>query len=191
MVTRSKLTAELFEELVDVINSTYNVENPYKHVDHKDADNETLYPSLHFYTQAEPIKRGLDGGETYVEDVVYDANGSVDHILLKRVYTLFFDIIASSTNDNEQRKDELYEAVEAHFLQFTTPFRSLDDIHTDVKALGIDGSDDVDHSATAIRADGTTIELMYEKYIIEDRFDTIESIDIELYSEGELTNYEF
>lgn len=178
MATLSEVKQSLYEELVTVLSNKYGLSDPYNHVDPVQTGDDQVFPSLNFETQVIPVERGLHSA-IYVDEVSY-TNGTIDSITYRRDYTLFYDVIASVGNDDQEERADLYNAVENHFLTYLTHTASLDTINEDIDDISVDGTSDESRPDDAVRGDRLSIELEFSKYLTTSDVTPMNTVAMEL-----------
>lgn len=104
---------------------------------------------------------------TGIADTTVDADGVQEEIYSSLMEARFSVLVVS---DDEQEKEDIYEAVRTHFEAYEYPTKDTDDLHTEVNTVRVNdsNSEDSEDRDPPARGDRLAVNVQFERFYVRD-----------------------
>jgi len=105
--------------------------------------------------------------KTGIVDTTTDSSG-VQEEIYSQVMEARFSVL--SVSDDEQEKENIYEAVRTHFEEYEFPVKDATDLHADVNTVRVNdsNSEDSEDRDPPARGDRLQISVQFERFYVRD-----------------------
>lgn len=105
--------------------------------------------------------------KTGIVDTTTDSSG-VQEEIYSQVMEARFSVLAVS--DDEQEKENIYEAVRTHFEEYEFPVKPASDLHADVNTIRVNdsNSEDTEDRDPPARGDRLAVNVQFERFYVRD-----------------------
>lgn len=102
-----------------------------------------------------------------IVDTTVDSEGVQEEIYSQLMEAQFSLLVAS---DDEQEKEDIYEAIRTHFEEFEFPVRDATSLHADVNTIRVNdsNSDDSEERDPPARGDRLAVNVQFERFYVRD-----------------------
>lgn len=174
MATRREIREAFYTDLESAVSGHIPSSNVSQNEPGTDEDLPALVHNDNY--RDVPMNRGV--GPT---DVVRDNSGAITEISWSGLQQARFTVTVFA--EDEQVKEDAYEALHSHFGAYEHPTKDVSGLHTDVFDIGVADTNSVDWTEREpiARGDQVVIDVSFERYYTlkksDGDFDTIDDID--------------